>query len=176
VWRQNTTVNLLSQSRASSVELTLPSGKFVAIPRCTYPFARWRGTPILDTYGGKAVLDSGGKPVFAELAILEVLRKAGWDGVWVDTYRKKFRRSMPPECCKLPSHAEKLYERICRANGGKPSGCFDVFAWMDGSYLFVESKRKSKDSIRNTQKAWIEAALTSGIPLDSLLICEWGLE
>jgi hypothetical protein len=130
----------------------------------------------LDTYGGKAVLDSGGKPVFAELAILEVLRKTGWDGVWVDTYRKKFRRSMPPESCELPSRAEKLYERIRRANGGKTSGCFDVFAWKKGGYLFVESKRKSKDSIQKTQKAWVEAALASGIGIDSLLICEWDLE
>jgi len=53
------------------------------------------------------------------------------------------------------------------------SGCFDVFAWQDGDCLFVESKRKSKDSIQKTQKAWIVAARAAGIPLDSLLICEW---
>jgi hypothetical protein len=169
-------INLLTQSKVWPVELTLPSGKSVAIPRCDYMFSPWRGTPILDTYGGKAVLDWNGKPVFAELAILGVLERAGWDGVWVDTYRRKFRRSMPPECCKLPSHAQELYDRICRANGGKASGCFDVFAWKDGDYLFVESKRKSKDSIQKTQKAWIVAALAAGIPLDSLLICEWDSE
>ena len=98
-------INLLTQSKVSPVELTLPSGESVAIPRCGYMFSPWRGTPILDTYGGKAVLDWNGNPVFAELAILGVLERAGWDGVWVDTYRRKFRRSMPPECCKLPSHA-----------------------------------------------------------------------
>jgi hypothetical protein len=168
--------NLLTQFRLPPVELTLPSGKSVAIPRCSYRFIQWRGTPILDTYGGKAVLNSADTPVFAELAILSVLQKAGWHGVWVDTYRRKFRRSMPPECCSLPSHAQELYDRICRANRGKTSGCFDVFAWKDGNYLFVESKRKSKDSIQKTQKAWVEAALASGIPLDSLLICEWDLE
>jgi hypothetical protein len=169
-------INLLTQSKVSAVELTLPSGKSVAIPRCGYMFSPWRGTPILDTYGGKAVLDWNGNPVFAELAILGVLERAGWDGVWVDTYRRKFRRSLPPECCKLPSHAQELYDRICRANDGKVSGCFDVFAWKDGDYLFVESKRKSKDSIQKTQKAWIVAALAAGIPLDSLLICEWDSE
>src|SRR6266481_1850001 len=124
-------VNLLTQSQVSPVELTLPSGKAISIARYTYLFARWRGTPIEDTYGGKAVLNSDGKPIFAELAILDLLGKGGWDGVWVDTYRKKFRRLMPPESCKLPSHAQELYDRICRANDGKTSGCFDVFAWKD---------------------------------------------
>jgi hypothetical protein len=173
--RGRMSVNLLTQSQVSPVELTLLSGKAISIARCTYLFARWRGAPIEDTYGGKAVLNSDGKPIFAELAILDVLGKGGWDGVWVDTYQKKFRRFMPPESCKLPSHAQELYDRICRANDGKTSGCFDVFAWKDGDYLFVESKRKSKDSIQKTQKAWVEAALASGLPLDSLLICEWEL-
>src|SRR6516225_10981891 len=117
-------INLLTQSKISPVEIRLPNGKSVAIPRCSYLFTLWRGTPIRDTYGGKAVLNSEGKPVFAELAILRVLEKAGWDGVWVDTYRRKFRRSMPSESCELPSHALELYERICRANGRRTSGCF----------------------------------------------------
>jgi hypothetical protein len=83
---------------------------------------------------------------------------------------------MSPHSCDLPSHAQRLYERICRANSGKTSGCFDIFAWRKRAYLFVESKRKSQDSIQATQKAWIEAALRSEVPLDSLLICEWDVE
>jgi hypothetical protein len=144
-------INLLTQSKVSPVELTLPSSKSVAIPRCGYMFSPWRGTPILDTYGRKAVLDWNGKPVFAELAILGVLERAGWDGVWVDTYRRKFRRSMPPECCKLPSHAQELYVHICRANGGKASGCFDVFAWKDRDYLFVESNESPRTRFRRPE-------------------------
>ena len=33
--------------------------------------------------------------------------------------------------------------------------------------------RSEPDAIQTTQKAWIEAALCSGVPIDSLLICEW---
>jgi hypothetical protein len=121
-------------------------------------------------------LEFNGKPVFAELAILGTLQKAGWDGVWIDTYRRKFRRTLPPDSCELPQHAQELYDRIREAHGGKGSGCFDVFAWKEPDYLFVESKRQSRDSIRKTQKAWVEAALCSGVPLDSLLICQWELE
>jgi hypothetical protein len=158
------------------VTLKLRSGSSIDIPRCRYLFRKWEGEPIEDTYGGKALIEFDKKPIFAELAILGTLQRAGWDGVWVDTYRIKFRRGMPPDCCELPSHAQKLYDRICKANNGKISGFFDVFAWKGKNYLFVESKRKSQDSIQATQKAWIEAALRSGVPLDSLLICEWDFE
>jgi hypothetical protein len=156
--------------------LKLPSGDSVNVPRCRCIFRAWEGKPIPDTYGGKAVLVFDGKPVFAELAILGTLQRAEWDGVWVDTYRRKFRRSLPPDSCDLPSHARELYDRICHANGGKTSGCFDVFAWHKEKYLFMESKRQSEDSIQATQKAWIGAALRSHVSLDSLLICEWDLE
>jgi hypothetical protein len=121
-------------------------------------------------------LEFDGKPVFAELMILQMLQKAGWDGVWVDTFGREFRRGLPPDFCKLPQHAQDVYDRICRANGGKTSGCFDVLAWKDPGYLFVEMKRQSRDSIQPTQEAWVEAALSCGVPLDSLLICEWELE
>ena len=160
----------------SPITLKLPSGKSVSLQRCEYRFLPWRGDPIQDTYGGKAVLDFGGKPVFAELAILGVRRQARWDGVWVDTYRRKFRQSLPPDCCELPARAQGLYERIRKTNGGKSSGCFDVFAWKGTKYLFIESKRKSADAIQQTQKTWIEAALKAGVPVDALLICEWSLE
>jgi hypothetical protein len=168
-------INSLIQSPISPIELTLPSGKSVAVPRCSYLFTLWRGRPILRTHGPKAVLDSEGEPVYAELAILRVLERAGWDGVWVDTWRRKFRRSMPPDHCELPRGPQELYRRICQANGGEISGCFDVFAWKATSFLFVESKRKSQDSIKPTQIAWVEAALDCGVPLDSLLVCEWDL-
>ena len=154
-------------------KIALASGNSVSIPTCHYLFRRWEGKPIQDTYGGKALIEFDRKPIFAELAILGTLRRAGWDGVWVDTYRRKFRRGLPPDCCELPSHAQKLYDRICKANNGKTSGCFDVLAWHGKSYLFVESKRRSKDTIQATQKTWIAAALHSGVPIDSLLICEW---
>ena len=158
------------------MELALPSGKSVPLPRCEYRFPLWQGDPIPDTYGGKSVLDFGGTPLFAELAILGVLRQDGWDGVWVDTFRREFRRSMPNDCCDLPPLAQAVYKPIFEANGGKSSSFFDVFAWKGTDYLFIESKRKSEDVIQWTQKAWIEAALNAGVLLDSLLVCEWGLD
>jgi hypothetical protein len=39
----------------------------------------------------------------------------------------------------------------------------------------VEAKRRGKDRIRNSQRKWLETALTSGVPLESFLIFEWEL-
>jgi hypothetical protein len=39
--------------------------------------------------------------------------------------------------------------------------------------LFLEAKRKSHDKIRDTQRRWIEAAISTGITPDKLIIVEW---
>jgi hypothetical protein len=74
----------------------LPSGAIVAVPACFLTLRPWIGTPIGNTYGNKAVIESDGQPLFAELAVLQQLRLKGFDGVWVDSYRRTFRRGMPP--------------------------------------------------------------------------------
>jgi hypothetical protein len=169
------TINPLVGYRAVPIKLLLPCGKAVSIPMCFHRFELWRGSPIADTYGGKAVLDVNGEPVFAELAILRLIQESGWEGVWIDTYRKKLRQSMPPHSRgDLPSHVQSFLDR---ANAGRKwrSGCPDVFAWKGSRYLFVEAKRKGKDRIGKKQKAWIESALDSDVPLESLLIFEWDI-
>jgi VRR-NUC domain-containing protein len=166
-------MNPLSVYSTSPFSFLLPSGKMVSIARCFHEFKRWEGPPVLDTYGGKAVLDSTGEPLFAELAILRLIRAQGWEGVWVDTYRKNFRQCWP-NSCQLPPHAASFLER---ANAGRkwPAGCPDILAWTDGRHLFVEAKRRGKDVIRDTQRAWLESALNSGCPLESFLIFEWSI-
>lgn len=155
--------------------IKLSSGESVQIGKCYHQFKVWRGSPIADTYGGKAVLELDGEPVFAEIAILRLLQKAGWDGVWIDTYRRRFRQSLPPRSCVLPARAQDFLDK---ANAGRkwPPGSWDVFAWKNAEFLFVESKRKGKDAIRQSQIVWLGSALNSGIPLDWFVIFEWDQE
>jgi hypothetical protein len=56
---------------------------------------------------------------------------------------------------------------------GSASGCFDVFCWKDDSVVFAESKRRSKDEIWQTQLAWLEAAMQTGLDASAFLIVEW---
>ncbi len=90
------------------------------IPKVTILFKKWEGEPVKDTYGGKAVIDAGGEPLFAELAILKFLKAEFWTGVWVDSYSKKFRVGMPGLVGPVPFPEEKiaLFDQIvgkCRA-------------------------------------------------------------
>lgn len=112
--------------------------------------------------------------MFAEIAILRLLQYEGWDGVWVDTFQKKYRKSNT-EFVEIDPKKEELLNQISdKANSN--NGCFDVFAWKNGEYRFVESKKKSKDRIRETQLIWLESALDTGIDEDSFLIAEWDID
>lgn len=59
----------------------LPSGMEIYIPKARPTFKRWTGQFTGDTYGNKPILDVDGEPMFAELAILRLFQKDGWDGV-----------------------------------------------------------------------------------------------
>jgi hypothetical protein len=150
----------------------LPSGKEARITKTSAIFERWRGEFAGDTYGNKPVLNVDGEPLFAELAILSTYQKDDWEGVWVDTYRGKYRTFWGDGGVTLPPDKMRLLQEIY-ARAGSRAGCFDVFCWKGDSLVFAESKRKAKDRIRATQLRWLEAAISSGVPLDSLLIVEW---
>jgi len=166
----------LKPTAAESVEL--PSGKVVEIAKATPIFKPWTGKRFSrkQTYGGKAVLDFHGQPHFAELGILRIFERDGWQGVWVDTYSGKHRtRYWPKDEVELPKEKQSLLDSIYEA-AGSPYGCFDVFCWKGRSYIFAESKKRGEDKIRDTQKRWFEAAIKCGVPMDSLLFVEWGIE
>jgi hypothetical protein len=146
--------------------IKLPSGRSLAVAKFCCVFRKWQGTPIADTYGGKAVLDCEGDPVFAELA--------SWlDGVWNDRYRGKYRTGLPglTEPVQLLEEQARLLERISgtRLRGG----CFDVIVWKEHQTRFLELKRRKRDKIRDTQAAWLEAALAEGLSVNDFAIVEW---
>jgi len=157
--------------------INLPIRWFREIPKANPMFKKWAGKKVRDTYGNKAVLDFYGKPEFAELGILRLMQKSGWNGVWVDSYRGgKFRTQYwQKDSVPIPSKWENLLERIWKKAGAR-AGCFDVFCWKDDEYVFIEAKRLKHDRIRDTQRKWLQAAiLNCRIPLKRFLIVEWNL-
>jgi hypothetical protein len=153
--------------------LHLPFGLEVQIPKAAPVFRSWSGEFTGETYGNKPLLDVDGTPMFAELAILRLFQEDGWDGVWVDTFRKKYRTAWGEEgVVRLSGDRLQLVKAI-HQRAGSASGCFDVFCWKDDSVVFAESKRRSKDEIRQTQLAWLEAAMQTGLDASAFLIVEW---
>ena len=154
-------------------DLHLPSGLNVQIPKAQPVFRLWSGEFTGDTYGNKPLIDVDGTPMFAELAILRLFQKDGWDGVWVDTFRKKYRTAWGEEgVVRLSGDRLQLLKAIHK-RAGSASGCFDVYCWKDDVVVFAESKRRSKDEIRQTQLAWLEAAMSTGLDASAFLIVEW---
>src|SRR5215213_763706 len=153
--------------------LHLPSGLDVQIPKAAPVFRVWSGEFTGDTYGNKPLLDVDGVPMFAELAILRLFQKDGWNGVWVDSFGKKYRTSWGEEgVVRLSGDKLQLLKAI-HERAGSASGCFDVFCWKDDAVIFAESKRRSKDEIRQTQLIWLEAAMQTGLDASAFLIVEW---
>lgn len=160
--------------------MTLPrSGQTVLVPRCRLAFQPWRGEPLSPdaAYGGKRQLDLDGELVFAELAILRLLQADGWDGVWVDTFRKRYRTAVPHRSAAvtLPVGADRRLREI-GAERGRLAGCWDVYFWRPDApddVYFAEAKRLGKDRLRRTQHAWLEAALAVGMPPSRFLLVEW---
>jgi hypothetical protein len=157
--------------------VSLPSVGTVTLPVCPPVFLRWSGTPPDFDFGQKPIVDDGGKPVFAELALLNLLRSSGWDGVWVSAFAgTHFLREMPSDW-KLASHhvaipkeKEDVLRRIWKAAG--TNACFDVFAWNDSDILLCEGKQVDEDFTEGQYK-FIQGALPCEVRSDSLLIAEW---
>lgn len=137
-------------------------------------FEPWVGPAVANTFGGKPVVDSFGRPRFAELAALDLMRAEGWDGVWVDTFGGAYRTGMleePPVDLPEP-HGAALRGILARDPIARP---WDLLLWRADAYKFVEMKRAGKDRIRDSQRAFLRAALDGGTPLGAFMLVEWTL-
>lgn len=157
-------------------EVTLSSGKKISIIKYKQYFSVWEGEPIANTYGNKAVVEFDGEAMFAELAVLKTFQKNGWEGVWVDSYRKKFRIGLPDveDPVEIPADKKKIIDDLREATG-QFGGCWDLFLWKNGTMLFVELKRFKKDKIQASQILWLEKALDLGFTSDEFMFVEWDL-
>ena len=160
------------------VPITLPAGRMILdVAGVFMRFPRWTGEPFVDDFGKKSagLIELDGEHLFAELAVLRLLEKDGWNGRWVNTYSgggepwkyltewkdlpREEQRNRPIE----DSEPRQLLARIAAFN--KPrryKGCWDVYAWRGSEYVFAECKRvsaKSKDVVSKEQEDWMRSAL-----------------
>jgi hypothetical protein len=118
-------------------------------------------------WGIKPKFSVNGQRSCAELAVVDHLRRDGWDGVWVSAFAGSWLRSewFPAPAFRTlaeagaPVWAVEIFERLRAANDGKLSGFFDVFAWREPNEVrFLEVKGPG-DRIRPTQLRFAERAM-----------------
>jgi hypothetical protein len=149
-------------------ELRLPSGMSVRIPKAQPVFRLWGGEFTGDTYGNKPLIDVDGTPMFAELAILGLFQMDGWDGVWVDTFKKKYGTAWGEEGVVRLSGERLHLLREIHQRAGSASGSFDVYCWKDDLVVFAEAKHRSKDEIRQTSSpGWRRRCAPASMPAPS---------
>jgi hypothetical protein len=175
--------------------ITFPAGRVIAeVPAAFLRFPMWQGEPFVDDFGKKssAMIDLNGEHLFAELAVLRLLEKDGWEGRWVNTYGGKgevwkylTRWDDVPraEQKTRPIQADEPRQLLARLAGfNKPrryKGCWDVFAWRGDAIAFVECKRttpKSTDVVSKEKEEWVRSALFLGDPrltVDSFCFVQW---
>ena len=173
---QESYLDFLQQHKIGNEIFSLSSGERVSIQKYFLIFDPWKNAPIPNTYNGKAVIDCNGEPVFSELAVLRLFQSHGWSGVWVDSYRRKFRVGLPDvvEPIEIPRKQRDLIDSI-RARTGKFGGCWDVLVWKRDAMLFLELKRQKKDAVQNTQIQWLKASLSHGLKPENFALVEWEL-
>jgi hypothetical protein len=171
--------------RPTATEAINSNGNVLTVPKVELQFRRWDGTPLSNTFGNKPLIDFGGRPVFAELCVYELLRLSGWQARWVETYGAG---AMTPNHFTswadaglagqqhtpiTDPHLLALLHRIAQANGNTYAGCWDILGWKGDTVLFAELKRLKKDRLRPTQPRWLEAGLQIGLQPDNFLLIEW---
>jgi len=169
-------------------EVILLDGQTIELPKSIVTFRRWKGLPISNTFGGKALVDFDGIPMFAELAITSLFKNSGWEARWIETYGAGATtpyhfsgwtdgklNEQTVDTIQNKNVLTVLNQVFC-FNGGTYSGCWDVVGWKNDQIIFAESKRTKKDRFRITQYNWLSAALKSGLNPDNFLIVEWGFE
>ena len=183
--------NFSDGSSSAEEIIELPDGRRFPVAKFCPTWDCWDGDPLSglsNTYSNKPLIDWYGKPAFAEIAILEMMKQDGWYGVWVDSFHKKYLPGMPGKTqpTDLPQDVSKrlnlirsTYREIAdrypelKLSKGNFGGCWDILCWKGPVLRFLEAKRKANDRLQRSQAAWLMAALANDLTTDSFGVVEW---
>ena len=162
----------------SVIKVGLTAPFEVPLLRRVWPL--WQGEKPLKIDGKteviRPVIDHAGKPTFAEVRAAQELGEEGamwW--CWIDTFNRGYRQAIYHEAPPVqpPREILELLSRIWVENGGTMYGAWDAFAVRaDGTLVFREVKRRSKDKLNEHQHRFAEATRRA-FPTADLAVVEW---
>lgn len=164
--------------------ITMPIGTVIQEVRGVYlRLPRWTGEPFADDFGKKAaaMVELDGEHLFAELAVLRLLARQGWDGRWVSTFSTgkeiwKYLVDWRPELTRQEQRNRPIEEAEPRQLMARVAGlnrpnryadCWDLFAWRESQFAFFQCKRgkpNGKEELKKSQVEWLRWALYLGDP------------
>jgi hypothetical protein len=113
------------------------------------------------------------------LAVAYHLRKDGWRGVWVNSYRRELRSEWFPAPAArtlaeigAPAWAVEIFDRLRTPKGGTLGGFFDVFAWREPGEVRFDEVKVDQDRIKPTQIQFVKLALDLGHHPEQFTIIE----
>ena len=150
------------------------SGRALAVRTLRRREQRWNGPtpPSFASVPKKAPLDFEALPTWAEIIVVKLLERSGWEAVWVKNWNGRAFWKEVNTPVLLPEMAAALFKKIELTTGLK-GGCWDIYGWRGEGVLFVELKQRKRDRISLNQRKWIEAALSIGVPLSAFVVAEW---
>jgi len=155
----------------ATVSIPLSNGESVAVAVKRMSFQRWTGVMPASDWNGKPVVGPPHRP-FSELQILASREFDGWKGAWVYRPRQFLSSWEPRAFIQPPAKMLALHDQLLSLVG-RTSGCWDLFCWRNGKVLFVESKWPDLgDKVKQSQVAWLQAGLSSGLVPSAFLIVE----
>jgi hypothetical protein len=175
------------------VPITMPAGRMIHdVPAVFMRLPQWTGEPFVDDFGKKsgAMIELDGEHLFAELAILRLLEKDGWNGRWVNTtgagkevwkFLTEWKDVPRDEQRNRPIEDSEPRQYLARIAGfNKPrryKGCWDTYAWRNSEFAFVDCKRTSanaKELVTKEKEEWLRSALyVGGITEESFCFVQW---
>jgi hypothetical protein len=179
---------------ALKTPIHLPTGRIVNdVAAVSARFPRWAGDAFVDDFGKKAagMIGLDDEHLFAELAVLRLMERAGWTGRWVNTVGGKGEvwkyltewRDVPraEQRNRVIEDAEprQLLARVAQMNRpARYAGCWDVFAWRGDEYVFLQTRKGAArpGTLTTQQEDWLRSALYVGderLTVRSFCVVQW---
>jgi hypothetical protein len=177
-------------------------GLGLSVPATNITFKRWKSKPMRDDLGGKPVVEYEGRPMFVELAVVQMAVRnggGGWSAFWQEaypicrqsggpSYYADWREDAPRkdqitinslDNIGSPYH-QKLQASIARYNGNSFRGCWEVIAWNGEVQrtMYIKIMQSNRDAnFRDNQIRWFSACLSAGLKRrENFLVVKWQFE